>query len=180
MRWNREDRFQVTYNKVIFVQGMSFDSGTFILPLIYRPVILDADGRRRIYGESVNFGDKMPGNLNRKSSGRLDPAGKNPKFLCSPRTRPWWRMRDRSQGSSESNLTLTLRGEGEDGNVIWVSWRSANPPQLTLTDWHQVGVHSIQQLFALLEKRKVGIVASVKSCCFLETSLSWVNAAFFP
>ena len=55
---------------------MSFDSGTFILPLIYRPVILDADGRRRIYGESVNFGDKMPGNLNRKSSGRLDPAGK--------------------------------------------------------------------------------------------------------
>ena len=85
MRWNREDRFQVTCNKVIFVQGMSFDSGTFILPLIYRPVILDADGRRRIYGESVNFGDKMPGNLNRKSSGRLDPAGKNPKFLCSVR-----------------------------------------------------------------------------------------------
>ena len=140
MRWNREDRFQVTCNKVIFVQGMSFDSGTFILPLIYRPVILDADGRRRIYGESVNFGDKMPGNLNRKSSGRLDPAGKNPKFLCSPRTRPWWRMRDRSQGSSESNLTLTLRGEGEEGNVIRVSRRSANPPQLTLTDWHQVGV----------------------------------------
>ena len=120
---------------------MSFDSGTFILPLIYRPVILDADGRRRIYGESVNFGDKMPGNLNRKSSGRLDPAGKNPKFLCSPRTRPWWwGMRDRAQGSSESNLTLTLRGEGEEGNVIRVSRRSANPPQLTLTDWHQVGV----------------------------------------
>ena len=177
MIWNTDDHFQVTCNKVIFALSMSLDFGTFIMPLIYRPVILDADGRRRIYGESVNFGDKMPGNLNRKSSGRLDPAGKNPNFLCSPRTRPWcgegWGINLKGQVKviwhwhCEGKGRRVMSSKSLEEAQIRHSW-----PWLTDTRWASWALHSIQQLFALLGKRKVGIVGSVKSCCLLKTSLS--------
>ena len=54
--------------------------------LIYRVIISDADGHPRIYGESVNFRDKMLSreNLNRKSA--ADSAAE--KFLRLLGTKP--------------------------------------------------------------------------------------------